>query len=94
MPDKSSLFFLPAVLLIAACSTTAPSATCITQSDDSKICSIANPATGLTTRTIERGDRLFVSTCQMSQCSPFEELPAGQKKMEPRENKLWPAREP
>jgi hypothetical protein len=94
MSDKSALFFLPSVLLVAACSTTAPSATCIAQSDDSKICSITNSATGLTTRTIERGDQLFVSTCQMSQCSPFEELPAGQKRMEPREDKLWSPHEP
>lgn len=94
MTVHPALLLLPAALLMAGCSTTASDASCITQADESKICSITNPAIGLTTRTIERGDKLFVSTCQMAQCSPFEELPAGQQRMEPREGVKRADREP
>jgi hypothetical protein len=92
MTAQPALLLLPAALLFAGCSTISP--TCITQADESKICSITNPAIGLTTRTIERGDKLFVSTCQMSQCSPFEEIPAGQRKMEPKDARKPADREP
>ena len=50
---------------------------CVKQEDGGKVCSIADKSTGLTTRTIEYQGRLFVSTCQMSQCSPFEEIGNG-----------------
>jgi hypothetical protein len=94
MIAKPARLFFPAALLLAGCSATAQTTTCITQADDSKICSITSPAIGLTTRTVERGDKLFVSTCQMSQCSPFEEIPAGQRKMDPKDAKKASSHEP
>lgn len=50
---------------------------CVKQEDGGKVCTIADKSTGLTTRTIEYQGRLFVSTCQMSQCTPFEEIGNG-----------------
>jgi|GEM_PF-4445694 len=63
---------LPA-LLLAACSS-APKPACIANDAGERICTLTDHQTGLTTRTIERQGRLFVSTCQMSQCGPFMEI--------------------
>jgi len=79
MSVKTILLLAPAAAMLAACSMfSVQDSNCITQTDGAKVCSLTHPALGLTTRTVERGDKLYVSTCQMSQCTPFEELPTGQ----------------
>ncbi len=50
------------------------------KADGSRICSFEDGSQNLTTRTIERDHKMFVSTCSNGYCTEFKEINAPKEK--------------
>jgi len=72
--------FVLAVLLLSGCSIiTGLSNSCIeNKADGSRMCTMNDTNQNVTTRTIERDQKLFISTCSNGNCTEFKEI-AGAK---------------
>ncbi|MET3106623.1 aspartyl/asparaginyl beta-hydroxylase (cupin superfamily) [Oxalobacteraceae bacterium GrIS 2.11] len=65
-----------AVALLSGCSLISGlSNSCVeNKTDGSRICTLQDSNQNITTRTIERDNKLFISTCSNGQCSEFKEV--------------------
>ena len=67
-----------AVLLLSGCSLISGiSNSCIdNKNDGSRICTMIDTNQNVTTRTVERDSKLFISTCSYGNCTDFKEVVA------------------
>lgn len=74
---------MPAILFIAAATIGLPACSVITgisnacnenPADGTRICTSVDTSQNITTRTIERDHKLFVSTCSNGNCSEYKEI--------------------
>ena len=69
---------LPSIILLSGCSLiTGISNSCIdNKSDGSRICTMIDTNQNVTTRTVERDNKLFISTCSYGNCTDFKQVVA------------------
>ena len=73
---KFWITLLPCLCVNACAFLPATSTSCmVNPTENSKICTITDSSQNLTTRTIEKAGKLFVSTCSNGACSEFKEMP-------------------